>query len=191
MDVERFPWHTAFTAVPFFFFNFFCLTNISILWRMCVFTHIWLCMDYHCCQIILPVKHFYTNREWREVLAGCVSLGQQPGGDWVNMWHWTKRFTTFFSNRSSSSPSYFHMYFLTAFLKEAFIRNIKILLCINYITRINDNNAVINNNYVRLQDLTLFFKVSMGTWKDFFEMYGQFGYAPSERLASPGLDPST
>jgi hypothetical protein len=84
--------------------------------------------------------------------------------------------------------------FFTAFLKEAFIRNIEILLCINYIIIIciNDNNAVINNNYYgRLQDLILLFKVSMGTWKDFFEMYGQVWHAPSERFASPGLDPST
>jgi len=101
-------------------------------------------------------------------------LGQQPGGDWANMLHWTKRFTILFSNRSSSSPSYSHMFFI-AFLKEAFIRNIDILLCINYIIIIciNDNNAVINNNYYgRLQDLILLFKVSTGTWKDFFEMYG-------------------
>jgi len=65
--------------------------------------------------------------------------------------------------------------FFIAFLKEAFIRNIDILLCINYIIIIciNDNNAVINNNYYgRLQDLILLFKVSTGTWKDFFEMYG-------------------
>jgi hypothetical protein len=134
---------------------------------MCIYTYMTvqrLCTDYHCCQIILPVKHFYRNREWCEVLAGYVSLGRQPGGDWVNMRHWTKCFTSFFSNRSRSSPSYFHMFFLTAFLKEAFIRNTEILLCINYIiiTCTNDNNEVINNNYGRLQDLTLFFKVSMG-----------------------------
>jgi len=28
-----------------------------------------MCMNYHCCQIILPVKHFYTNWEWCKVLA--------------------------------------------------------------------------------------------------------------------------
>jgi len=33
-------------------------------------------------------------------------------------------FTTFFSNRSSSSPRYCHVFFLVAFLAEAFIRNI-------------------------------------------------------------------
>jgi len=47
------------------------------------------------------------------------------------------------------------MFFLTAFLEEAFIRNTEILLCINYIIiiYINDNNALINNNYGGLQDL--------------------------------------
>ena len=85
------------------------------------------------------------------------------------------------------------MFFFIAFLKEAFIRNTEILLCIIYIIIIciNDNNAVINNNYGRLQDLILLFKVSMGTWKAVFEMYGQYGHVPSERFASPGLDPST
>ena len=163
---------------------------------MCIYTYTTvqrLCMNYHCCKIIIPVKQFYTNWEWCEVLAGYVSLGRQPGGDWANMWHWTKCFTIFFSNRSSSSPSYFHIFFLIAFLKEAFIRNTEILLCINciIIIHINDNNAVINNNYERLQDLNLLFKVSKGKWEDFFEMYGQFGHAPSERFASPVLDPST
>jgi hypothetical protein len=82
------------------------------------------------------------------------------------------------------------MFFFIEFPKEAFIRNIEILLCINYIIiiYINDYNAVINNNYGRLQDLILLFKVSMGMWKDFFEMYG---HVPSERFASSGLDPST
>jgi len=33
---------------------------------------------------------------------------------------------------------------------------------------INDNNAVRNNNYERLQDLILLFKIPMGTRKNFF-----------------------
>ena len=48
---------------------------------------------------------------------------------------------------SSSSPSYFHIFFLTAFLEEAFIILIKITLCTNCIVIIwhNDNNALVNN----------------------------------------------
>jgi len=44
-------------------------------------------------------KHFYTNRERSEVLTGYLSLGYRPGSDWANTWHWTKRFTIFFTNR--------------------------------------------------------------------------------------------
>jgi len=58
------------------------------------------------------------------------------------------------------------MFFLIAFLKDEFIRNIEILLYINciIIIHINDNIAVTNNNYERLQDLILLFKVSMGKY---------------------------
>ena len=50
----------------------------------------------------------------------------------------------------------------SAFKKEeVFVRNI-IKLCINYIIYINDNNAVINNNYGRLQNLILRFKIPHG-----------------------------
>jgi hypothetical protein len=54
-------------------------------------------------------------------------------------------------------------------------------MCIN-----NNNEAVINNNYVRLQDLILFFKLSVGTREDFIEICGQFGRAPSKK-GSPVL----
>ena len=43
-----------------------------------------------------------------------------------------------FKTGSSSSPCYCHIFFLFAFLEEAFIRNIIIIICIN------DNNVVIN-----------------------------------------------
>jgi hypothetical protein len=33
---------------------------------------------------------------------------------------------------------------------------------------ITDNNAVDNNDYGRLQDFILLFKITMDTWKDFF-----------------------
>jgi hypothetical protein len=49
------------------------------------------------------------------------------------------------------------------------------------------NNVIINNNYGSLQDLILLFKIFMGTRKSFFEIYRQFGHAPSKRFASPGL----
>jgi hypothetical protein len=60
-----------------------------------------------------------------------------------------------------------------------------ITLRINYII---NNNAVINNNYGRRQDLILLFKIPKGLRKNFFEMYRQFGHTPSKRFASPSLD---
>jgi hypothetical protein len=42
----------------------------------------------------------------------------------------------------------------------------------------NNNNKVINNNYGRLQDLILLFKIPMGTGKDFFEIDRPSGHAP-------------
>jgi hypothetical protein len=77
---------------------------------------------------------------------------------------------------SNSSHSYFRIFFLIGFLNEAFNRNI-IILCINdiIIVCINDDSVVINNNYGRLWDLILFFKIPMGMWKCFFEIYRQFG----------------
>jgi len=56
------------------------------------------------------------------------------------------------------------VFFLIAFQAEAFIRNI---LCINYIIIIciNDDNAVINNNYGGLQDLILLLRITMYTRK--------------------------
>ena len=45
--------------------------------------------------------------------------------------------------------SYCHMFFLIAFLEAAFIRNIILIICFNYIICINDN-SVINNFHGKL-----------------------------------------
>jgi hypothetical protein len=58
----------------------------------------------------------------------------------------------------------------------------------NIITIRINNNSKINNNYERLQDLILLFKIPMGTQKDLFEVYGQFGYARLRSFASPALE---
>ena len=49
-----------------------------------------------------------------------------------------------------------------------------------------NNNKVINNNYERLQDFILCFKLSNGTREDFNEICEQFGHAPSKK-GSPAL----
>ena len=51
---------------------------------------------------------------------------------------------------------------------------------------INNNDRVINN-YGRLQDLILLFRIPMGTQKNFFEIYVQFGHTSSKRFASPDM----
>ena len=120
--VERFTWHAAFTAFPNLFF---CPTSIPILWRICTYIHTSECVQTVCELPLLPnnsaVKHIYTNRDRCEVLTGYLSLGCRCGGDWANTWHWTKRFTVFFHTGSFGSPSDFHVFFLIAFLEEAFI----------------------------------------------------------------------
>jgi len=45
-----------------------------------------------------------------------------------------------------------------------------------------------NNNHGRLQDLILFYKIPMGTRKNFFETDKQFGHTPSKSFANPDLD---
>jgi len=88
---------------------------------------------------------------------------------------------------SSSSHSYCNIFFLVKFLEEAFICNIIIVLCVSYIIIIRTNvNAVVNNNYERLQGLILFLRIPIGTRKDLFEIYRQFGHAPSKCSSALG-----
>jgi hypothetical protein len=47
---------------------------------------------------------------------------------------------------------------------------------------------MINNNYKgKIQDLIFLLKIPMGNRKNFFEIYKQFGHAPSKRFDIPGL----
>jgi hypothetical protein len=120
------------------FLYLFYLASVSVLWIICAYAHTYLnphklCINYRCYLIILPVKHFYTNRERCEVLTGYLSVGCWAAGDWANAWHWAKRFELFYFKEICSSPSCFHIFFLIAFLEEPFIKNIIIILYINYI----------------------------------------------------------
>jgi hypothetical protein len=45
----------------------------------------------------------------------------------------------------------------------------------------------IDSNYGRLQYMILLLKIPMRTRKNFFEVYKQFGHAPSKSFASPAL----
>ena len=85
------------------FLLFLCQTTVSILWTICVRIHSSDCVRTVYELPLLPnntaVKHCNTNWKLCKVLTGYLSLGCRPGGDWANMWHCTKCFTMFFSNR--------------------------------------------------------------------------------------------
>ena len=72
---------------------------------------------------------------------------------------------------AAAAPVTSDMFFLIAFLEEAFIRNDiifmqrinyiynLIIICINSNNVVSNNNTVINNNYRRFQDLILLLKI--------------------------------
>ena len=97
--------------------------------------------------------------------------------------NWTKFYSLLFKQEAVAVPVTATTFCLIAFLEEAVIRNIIIILCINHIhiISVNNNTAVFKNNYGCLQDL----KIPMGTRKDFFEIYTQFGHAPSKKVRRP------
>jgi hypothetical protein len=113
-----------------FFFHFFFPTITCILWRICVRMHTSDCVamykNYRCYEIILWVKHFYTNRERREGLTGYLSLGCRHGRIRDNEQN------SFQTSQVVAVSLTSQIVFLIAFLEEAFIRNIKIIPCIHH-----------------------------------------------------------
>ena len=51
----------------------------------------------------------------------------------------------------------------------------------------NNNDAVINNYYGRLEDLILLFKIPMDMRKNLLEICRQFGHAASKSFANPNI----
>jgi hypothetical protein len=49
----------------------------------------------------------------------------------------------------------------------------------------NNNGVLINNNYIRPQDIILFFKLPKGTRNNLLDTYRQIGHAPSKGFTSP------
>jgi len=99
-----------------------------------------------CSFLSLLVKHFYTDRGRCELFTGYLSLGRDLAV--------TERIRDIgpddlqfsFQTGSSSSPSYCHIFFLIAFLQYVFIRNILIILRINYIIIKYNNNDNMQGN---------------------------------------------
>jgi len=73
---------------PIFFISFgrpatpYCEEYVCIYTYLTVLT---LYINYHCYQIVLQMKHFYTTQVWSEVLTGYLSLGRQTGGQWEKL----------------------------------------------------------------------------------------------------------
>ena len=85
------------------------------------------------------MKCFYRNWERCEVLTGHLWLCAGLEVTWRICGTGQNVLQYSFQTGHSSSPKYTHIFFPIAFLEEAFIRNIRITLCIN-------RNTVINNN---------------------------------------------
>jgi hypothetical protein len=98
---------------------------------------------------------------------------------------------SFFKTGSNGSPSYFHVFFLVAFLEETFIRNIIInfmtIICNNNNNNNNNNNAVINNNYERVQYLFCSPNFPLLSERISSKFVHYLGTHPHKRIHSPVL----
>ena len=86
-----------------------------------------------------------------------------------------------FKQEVAAAPRYLQIFFLVAFLDEAFIENIIIILCIN------DNNAVINSNYGRLKTLFCSSKFPWACERISFKIMDNLGTRPKKSFACPVL----
>jgi hypothetical protein len=127
-------------------------------------------------RLLCGARSVFVSAFWR------WSLRRWLGGDWANTWHLTKLLLSSFGGGGSYTPSYLQIFLFIAFLQEAFLRNMIIRLWVNY-TVINimciNNKEVIDYNYGRLQQVTLVFKISIGTRTNIFKIHRQFGRTPS------------
>jgi len=49
--------------------------------------------------IFIPLPNIFTHSEAVWNVDWICIMGRLSGGEWANMWHWTKSFTIFFPNR--------------------------------------------------------------------------------------------
>ena len=139
------------------FFLFLCLTSFSILWGTCMYVHIYIYI-YGCVETVyeLPLP---PNSTLSEIFLH--KSGDVRSVDWIFIivgptWRWLGEYVTldgtFYCLLAKQEvavavPGYCHILFLIAFLEEAFIRNIIIIICFNYTNIIFMYiNEVINNN---------------------------------------------
>jgi hypothetical protein len=136
------------------FFNLFCPTSVSVLWRICVQVH-----KSDCAEIVYQLPLLPNNTAGETFLH---KSGAVWSVDWIFTigtpgWRWLGEYVTLdrrfycllFKQEVAAGPSYCHIFLFIAFVGEAFIRNVIITLCISYINVIRiciNNNWVVNNN---------------------------------------------
>jgi hypothetical protein len=164
--------------------NFSCPTSFSVLWTY-VYIHIPDCVETVYELPLLPnniASDVFLQKSTEVRSVDRIFTTGAPAWRWLGEYMTLDK--TFYSLSFFNSSSYFQIFFLIAFLEEAFIRNVVIIIYINCIIIIfnnnnnNNNNSVINSNCGRVQDLTLLFKTPIDTRKIFFEIYVQFVHAP-------------
>jgi len=82
----KIPLASGIYCCPKFFISFARPASLCCEY-MCLNTHKVterLYVNYRCYQVVLRVKHFYTNQEGCEVLTGYLSLWRRYGVDWAN-----------------------------------------------------------------------------------------------------------
>ena len=144
---ERLPLHAALTAVPISFISF---AQPASQYCEHVYTYTWAGTAY-------DLRLLLNNTVSETFLQ---KSGAMRSVDWINIiaapaWRWLGELRdngqnvlqSSFQTGRSSKPRCFPIFFLTAILQEAFIRNITTLHinCI-IVTCNNNNNKVINNN---------------------------------------------
>jgi len=134
-------------------------------------------------ETVYELPLLQNNTRWETFLH---KSGAVWSVDWTFIirapaWRWLGEYVTlgrtFYNLRleqeiaAAAAPVTSDMFFLIAFLEEAFIRNDiifmqrinyiynLIIICINSNNVVSNNNTVINNNYRRFQDLILLLKI--------------------------------
>jgi hypothetical protein len=111
-------------------------------------------------------------------------IGSPSGGDWANTWHWAERSTVWFWNRKQQQQQQSQ---LLPHVLAYRIPPVSFHQKYNVITPWTDHNynhAIIKNNCGRRPRFNFFFKIPMGTWQNFFEIFRWLGHAPSKMFAS-------
>ena len=119
------------------FLNLFCPTRLLQMWKWCVYIH-----TSDCVETVYELPLLTNNTESETFLHKSRAVRSV---DWifivgVKIWRWLGEYMTLdrtfysllFKQETVAAPSYCHIFFFIAFLEEVLIRNIIIILCINY-----------------------------------------------------------